>query len=98
MAKRIVQPIGLFSYFQILGVSVAPMLPADLCHSFSTVSRDEAQEMKRILFLQNCAKIHLQQCRISKHFGNDPLVPALKGNGGGVKEGERGEEGGERSG
>ena len=71
------------------------MLPADLCHSFSTVSRDETLEMKHILALQNCAKIHLQQCRISKHFGNDPRAPALKRNLEGVKEGvERGERAG----
>ena len=84
MAKRIVQLIGLFSYFQILRVSVVPMLPADLCLSFYSFLRQKLK-MKHILFLQNCAKIHLQKSNVEYQniSGMTPWPSALKENGDG---------------
>ena len=45
----------------------------------SRVSRDETLDIKPIFLLQNCSKIHLQQCRMLKVFrGRTPGPPATR--------------------
>ena len=78
VAKCIVQPIQLFkifNYVQILGVSVAPMLPADLCYSFSTVSREETIEMKHILFSKITLKFTYSNIENQNISGMTPGPP-----------------------
>ena len=68
-------------------------------HEYSIFSRDKTFNQKPYFLLRECAKTHLQQCRISKFSGGEPSDPPLQGEGrGGERRGGEGRGEGEREG